>query len=968
MAQARRGFGFGHRGLSGLVLAAGAALPLAAVGGPIFGAGGGGCASSSSCAAGTLADLRRIEAQANTFTKNVQSDAAVDIDAAGNLLAVWGSRRQEGGNWGIFGQRFDPLGRPLGTEIHINQETAGAQWHPDVAMAPDGSAWAAWGSMRPGTQGNAVVARRFASDGLGACDEALVAEGGAGSVSDATIAADPSGRALVCWVRSIDSSTSVFGRLYDDHGSPISDAFLLASSPGNDSNVGVDFQSQGEDGVSRFVVTWARTTPDGTPTGIHARVVDSRAVFAGPEIAVSDTAGIEPSVACDGQGRFVIAWMTESESRSGNYGVSGARFAADGSVLDPQWQVVAALDPSEGFLNAASVAAGPDGRFAIAFNRTEATLPPQDMADPEDVQRRRRPAAVMAQAYSASAAAEGPLSRLNGYDEGHQQMESDRASRRLAWGAQGQLAVAWSGRTGDEERSGAAVTLLAPAGLDAPAPTPVTPVAAIVHMDADDLAPPERNPEPPGRPDAHKAVAGSDFGFQAWSATEWVPPDPDLAVGPDHIVSVVNMGLKIHDKQGNLLHTQDLRGNNGFFGVGAGTFMFDPVAFYDPKTERYIVGCAEYDNKEGLWVAVSDDSNPMGTWKVHYHNTIQKGGFPDFENMGMDDNVIYFANDHFGNYTNWVTAIDKNALVNGQDPVVKSVKTNNDILSLGAVKNYDSDTTVQYFVSAFTGQSTKLRIEAVKDPLGNINRTSFLLTVPAFFAPQDAPQKGTATRIWTIDTRTKNGVQRNGRLYVSHGVTPSGQNRTMVRWYEIDPRGWPDSGQEPILIQSGNVDVGDGVYTWFGDLTVDENGTMGIVYARSGSQEYPGVGRAWRYKDDPAGTLREHTIMVASTTADQGGRWGDYFGIDNDPSEPGTFWGHGEYRTDNWRTWVGRFSAPTLTCYADCDGSTALDLFDFLCFVNQFNAGDENADCDGDKEFTLFDFLCFVNLFNDGCP
>lgn len=51
----------------------------------------------------------------------------------------------------------------------------------------------------------------------------------------------------------------------------------------------------------------------------------------------------------------------------------------------------------------------------------------------------------------------------------------------------------------------------------------------------------------------------------------------------------------------------------------------------------------------------------------------------------------------------------------------------------------------------------------------------------------------------------------------------------------------------------------------------------------------------------------------------------------------------------------------------DCDGSYSLDLFDFLCFVNAFNAEEPYSDCDGDGAFSLFDFLCFVNSFNVGC-
>lgn len=58
---------------------------------------------------------------------------------------------------------------------------------------------------------------------------------------------------------------------------------------------------------------------------------------------------------------------------------------------------------------------------------------------------------------------------------------------------------------------------------------------------------------------------------------------------------------------------------------------------------------------------------------------------------------------------------------------------------------------------------------------------------------------------------------------------------------------------------------------------------------------------------------------------------------------------------------------PAQGCYPDCDGSGTLDLFDFLCFVNEFNNGDPYADCDGSGSLDLFDFLCFVNSFNAGC-
>jgi hypothetical protein len=54
-------------------------------------------------------------------------------------------------------------------------------------------------------------------------------------------------------------------------------------------------------------------------------------------------------------------------------------------------------------------------------------------------------------------------------------------------------------------------------------------------------------------------------------------------------------------------------------------------------------------------------------------------------------------------------------------------------------------------------------------------------------------------------------------------------------------------------------------------------------------------------------------------------------------------------------------------CYADMTFDGTLDLYDFLYFLNVFNAEDPRTDCTGDGAFDLFDFLCFVNAFNEGC-
>ena len=68
------------------------------------------------------------------------------------------------------------------------------------------------------------------------------------------------------------------------------------------------------------------------------------------------------------------------------------------------------------------------------------------------------------------------------------------------------------------------------------------------------------------------------------------------------------------------------------------------------------------------------------------------------------------------------------------------------------------------------------------------------------------------------------------------------------------------------------------------------------------------------------------------------------------------------------KEWAFEIEGDSAGCYADCDQSGELDFFDFLCFQNQFGAGDPAADCDGSGSFDFFDFLCFQNEFAEGCP
>jgi len=70
---------------------------------------------------------------------------------------------------------------------------------------------------------------------------------------------------------------------------------------------------------------------------------------------------------------------------------------------------------------------------------------------------------------------------------------------------------------------------------------------------------------------------------------------------------------------------------------------------------------------------------------------------------------------------------------------------------------------------------------------------------------------------------------------------------------------------------------------------------------------------------------------------------------------------------------IYRIHLPIASCYPNCDkGDTfpALNVNDFICFLNKFAAGDPYANCDGSTAppvLSANDFQCFLNSFGRGC-
>lgn len=487
----------------------------------------------------------------------------------------------------------------------------------------------------------------------------------------------------------------------------------------------------------------------------------------------------------------------------------------------------------------------------------------------------------------------------------------------------------------------------------------------------------DAEPLPEGEFGGTPRATPTGIGFPGIAQTPWSPPDPTIAVGPNHIVQTVNDSIAFFTKSGQMQFSAPLgqRGNPGFFeGQGAGSFTFDPKCFYDPTTGRFVVHVLEVYSPTEAWIdiAVSDDSDPNGVW--HRYRTfavVDIGGttyWVDYPGLGYDDNAIYVAGNLFklegpgpGFAGPIVRVFDKAPLLTGQPASYMDLVPQTD----GSMQVAQTHGIAPRTFMVTRAADNALRVWTVNDPLGSASIQS--VVVPHLGnsrAPNaDAPNLDGGL-LDTLDGRLMNAHWRDGVLHTAHAIRTTG-DRTRVRWYEVATNGWPDSGQDPALVQQGNI-TSAGTYWFFPAIATDKFGRVGMVMARSAADEYASVWVTGREPDDAPNTMSTPSFMA---TGDRGsdGRWGDYFDIAVDPNDDRTFWVVGQYaKSFGWQTWIGSFVSG---CPGDENGDGRVDFFDISAFLGSFN--DQSPAADIAPPFGTIDFFdisAFLLRYAEGCP
>jgi Dockerin type I domain len=143
----------------------------------------------------------------NTFTTGDQSSPSVAADSAGKFVVVWQSNGQDGSSTGIFGQRFSSAGAKVGPEFQVNSYTTGPQTYPRVAWETSGGFLVTWESLGVGPFGThsqdrsglGVFAQRYDSTGAPVGGEFFVNTYTSNNQSNPALAAGTAGSFLIVW-------------------------------------------------------------------------------------------------------------------------------------------------------------------------------------------------------------------------------------------------------------------------------------------------------------------------------------------------------------------------------------------------------------------------------------------------------------------------------------------------------------------------------------------------------------------------------------------------------------------------------------------------------------------------------------------------------------------------------------------------------------------------------------------------
>ena len=232
---------------------------------------------------------------------------------------------------------------PVGDEFQLNTSMVSSQYEPFIASDGSDQYVAVWidGNIRH------IVGRRFDSMAAPIGEEFLVSSYAPLTKEDPIVEVLENGDFVVAWMSEnpyyVDNDYgSIQGRRFNSSGIELGEQFQVNTY----STLDQSWPGLSQDGSGGFVVVWESLTPDGSDSSnsVLAQRFSSNGIEVGGEFQINSyttSFQLEPSVALDGSGGFVVTWVSNGSygSDSDERSIQAQRFGSDGSLVGSEFQV-----------------------------------------------------------------------------------------------------------------------------------------------------------------------------------------------------------------------------------------------------------------------------------------------------------------------------------------------------------------------------------------------------------------------------------------------------------------------------------------------------------------------------------------------------------------------------------------------------------------------------------------------------
>lgn len=417
-----------------------------------------------------------------------------------------------------------------------------------------------------------------------------------------------------------------------------------------------------------------------------------------------------------------------------------------------------------------------------------------------------------------------------------------------------------------------------------------------------------------------------------------VPPDPHGAPGPAGIIATVNLQISYYTKSGALVWGP--AGLPAFFvgNTGVANQNSDPKVVFDQGSRRFFVIMQE-DHNSRFWlnVAVSRNSDPRSSgaadWITYRLDATEYAGGNgaggvnyggDYPGLAVDGQALYVAYRMYAfnpdgtlngcgcNYTNTALLImNKSQLIGGTGSLSSLYQGSFGVQPV--TPQGGSPGNVMYMVD--TSGSGAISIFSVTDPLVTrvVKSSTLSITDRGGGPTNQAPQPGSANLINPIVRTLDNASLVGGNVWFCATLGQPGGPAVAAYW-EVQLNGWPSSGSNPTLAEEGTVGANTD-WNYCPSIGANLAGDVAMTWTRSSSTRAAAMMVAWHTAY--ASSFGAPIVVQTGQTANNDGRWGDFFSVWPDPND-GSLWAVSEWTradTGTWSTWWAQISMPQRDFY-----------------------------------------------------